>query len=444
MKYLAILKDSFREALDTKVLYVMVGLSFLVILFVASMSFTPAPAEDLMKKLIGGRVAGFDDLQHQGAFGEREDRRAAGEVQRQEYLGAEPLKGAPDSPDSEYAITFKVVFPDAAMAKKVRQDPEPVLASLRKEFARFDKLEVLKITDIRLADPGNKFVLKNQDPKSKVVYFALTTQPTDATRRLWPHQISLFFGALPIRASAPLGFQLLIIASLVLGIGAWVTIIVSIIITAFFIPNMLRKGTVDLLVVKPIKRWVLLVYKFIGGLTFIFLNTAVAVTGIWLVLGLRSGIWANGFLLSILIITFFFAILYAVSTAFAVLTRSAVVAILVTCAFWFVFWVVGTVYQVFDDRQRYEETHQIAQDERWGDSAFGAVVRVIHFVLPRTSDLNRLENQILLSDFLTGDLSKAAQVDQTSITWGESLTVSLVFICLVLGFSCRWFTIKDY
>ena len=35
MKYLAILKDSLREAIDTKVFYVMVGLSLVVILFTA-------------------------------------------------------------------------------------------------------------------------------------------------------------------------------------------------------------------------------------------------------------------------------------------------------------------------------------------------------------------------------------------------------------------------
>ena len=51
-----------------------------------------------------------------------------------------------------------------------------------------------------------------------------------------------------------------------------------------------------------------------------FLNSAVAVGGIWLVLGLRSGIWSPGFLATILILTFFFAILYAVSAFFAVLT----------------------------------------------------------------------------------------------------------------------------
>src|SRR4051812_13225946 len=45
MKFLAILKDSLREALDSKVLYALLGLSVLVIVGVASISFKPRPAE---------------------------------------------------------------------------------------------------------------------------------------------------------------------------------------------------------------------------------------------------------------------------------------------------------------------------------------------------------------------------------------------------------------
>src|SRR5262249_51582284 len=145
---------------------------------------------------------------------------------------------------------------------------------------------------------------------------------------LWPHQIGLFFGAVKLRGETqvPLVLQLFLILNYVVnGVGAWVAILVSVVIASLFIPNMLRKGTVDLLLVKPIRREVLLVYKYLGGLLFIALNTAFVVVGVWLALGLRSGVWTHHFLLSIFVITFFFAVLYAVSTLFAVLTGSAIV-----------------------------------------------------------------------------------------------------------------------
>src|SRR5262249_43790368 len=148
----------------------------------------------------------------------------------------------------------------------------------------------------------------------------------------------------------------------------WVTLIISIVMTAFFIPNMLRKGTVDLLIVKPIHRPVLLVYKYLGGLTFILLNTTVAIGGVWLALGLKSGVWANNFLLMIPTLTFFFAILYAVSALFGVISRSPIVAILVTCLAWFMFFSVGAAYGVVDGRSHYEQDRNLPAEDRWSDN----------------------------------------------------------------------------
>src|SRR5262249_34101817 len=112
-------------------------------------------------------------------------------------------------------------------------------------------------------------------------------------RRAWVYEPALFFGALP------LSFLQMSLAKIVEFItddligtwGAGITMLLSTVITAFFIPNMLRKGTVDMLLAKPIHRTTLLIYKFIGGLTFMFLNTLVIVVGVWLILGWRTGVW---------------------------------------------------------------------------------------------------------------------------------------------------------
>src|SRR6202035_3878906 len=104
------------------------------------------------------------------------------------------------------------------------------------------------------------------------------------TRRIWYMEPSLLLGAAPMsNLASPLGFQLFVLASVVIYVGSLVAILVGVVISSFFIPNMLRKGTVDLLLVKPIHRWALLFYKYIGGLTFIFINNAYAVLGMWLV-----------------------------------------------------------------------------------------------------------------------------------------------------------------
>src|SRR5438128_368352 len=46
MKYLAILRDSIREAIDSKILYAALAVSALLVLLTASISFRPVSAEE--------------------------------------------------------------------------------------------------------------------------------------------------------------------------------------------------------------------------------------------------------------------------------------------------------------------------------------------------------------------------------------------------------------
>lgn len=440
MKFWAILKDSLREAIDCKVMYATVGLSCLVFVIVGSISYKPMPAETTLKYLVSGNLV-------------RLMAPALGDVPNPD--GENPFvvdnhgpyrlqsfrveKGAADSPDSEYALVVQRVYPDVQTARKARDNPEPELEQIRDRLSPAD-WKLLLVDNARLlpdAPDGAK-------DAERSLFFELNTRPTPATRRMWTHE-PVIFGAFPIRElTLPLGLLLHGLSSFVLAIGSWVTILVSVIITAFFIPNMLRKGTVDLLLAKPISRWTLLGFKFLGGLIFIFLNTSFTIVGIWLILGLRSGVWANSFLLMIFVITFFFAILYAVSTLFAVLTRSAVVAILVTCGAWFWFFLVGTVNQVLTLQDQKEEAKKVPAAERTSAGAFATVAKAIHFVTPRTSDLNVLSDRILLSDFMTGKVAELTRTKATNITWESSITVSLLFMALILGLACWRFAVKDY
>jgi ABC-type transport system involved in multi-copper enzyme maturation permease subunit len=398
------------------------------------------------------------------------------------------------SPESPYVITLQTQCNSAAEAAKLRQAPAETENLIRERFGAFpdvdpqtgtvgENFQILKVTDVRLAPSSNTFVPK--EPKATDVYFEVVTAPTPVTRRFWPHEPSLFFGALPLTflQEVPLSMQLyFLLDTIVNGIGAWIAVLVSVVITAFFIPNMLRKGTIDLLLVKPIHRTTLLLYKFIGRLLFIFLNTAIAVLGIWAAIGLRSGLWVPSFLYTVFVITFFFAILYSTSTLFAVLTRSPIVAILLTCGVWFILYIVGVLYLFSESLRQQEEQRttaaarraETAQDRHadaleddgakgkeaanagprrrgpdgpptfhW-DNWFFTTVRALHFVLPRTKDLDSLMSQLLIRDLLTANQIKAQKLNDTRISWGESLTVSGIFIGIMLSLSCLRFALKDF
>jgi hypothetical protein len=69
---------------------------------------------------------------------------------------------------------------------------------------------------------------------------------------------------------------------------------------------------------------------------------------------------------------------------------------------------------------------------------------VLHYVLPRTGDLNTLSSRLIKKGVLLNDNPRLEKEDETPFTWGESLTVSGIFIAVMLGLACVRFATKDY
>jgi len=104
----------------------------------------------------------------------------------------------------------------------------------------------------------------------------------------------------------------------------------SIFSTAGLVPDLLKKGNIDLFLSKPISKFELLSGKFLGGLAIVFVNIVFLVGSIWLMVGLKFSFWETSFLLSIFSITFVFATLYALMTLLAVLTKSPVLPTIIS------------------------------------------------------------------------------------------------------------------
>jgi ABC-type transport system involved in multi-copper enzyme maturation permease subunit len=245
------------------------------------------------------------------------------------------------------------------------------------------------------------------------------------------------FGAYTWSEDTPVGSEVFLLEDWVIGgFGAGIAMLLASVVTSFYIPNMLRKGTIDLLLAKPIPRWLLLVYKYVGGLLFMFLNTIVVVVGIWLVLGMRSGLWGTGFLVMIPVLTFQFAIFYAVSTVTGVTTRSPIVCILAACFAWAVLFVVGWGYRVVDGLRELDIL------PKW----VVTTADTAHFLLPRYKDLDALSGDMNARDLLGPDSPERKAMDKAynKMGWGQTLGFTIGYIAILLGISCWWFSSKDY
>ena len=122
----------------------------------------------------------------------------------------------------------------------------------------------------------------------------------------------------------------------------------GVLVTAPIIPNMLNSGSLYVLLSKPIARPLLLISKFIGGCSYVAINATYLIIGICLILGLRFGIWKPQILWSIPLFLFTFAIFYSVSALCGLVWRSAIMAIVATIFFWFLCFAVGKTKDVIE------------------------------------------------------------------------------------------------
>jgi hypothetical protein len=122
----------------------------------------------------------------------------------------------------------------------------------------------------------------------------------------------------------------LVMSWLVGGVG----MVAAILVTSNIIPQIFDPGSITLLLSKPISRSLLFASKFLGGCSFILLNVTLLITGLWLIAGVRFGIWNQGMLWCIPVFLFMFLVYYAVSSLVGLMWKSAIISVVVSVLFW--------------------------------------------------------------------------------------------------------------
>lgn len=472
----AILRDSYREAVDSWIILIMLALGAVVIALCASMGFEPLPAEKAFPKIVQSFTQ-FLPHRGQGRNIEYADCNfLARDIQKVEEgfqlivevqakpsapLPEEgrrpdilPPKGPANPPGAERdADTFREAVArwlQKEGQQKTRPAPEPPF------FLRRPQVSTQEQQAVQPADMeeflAQQFQFHAAMPAQVRFREKRTTPPNDHTTyifdvtvrggvsvRGWPHTMTMFFGGITLTRETNLGIILYVIEDQIInGLGGGIALLLSVIVTAFFIPNMLRKGSIDLIISKPIGRMTLLAYKYIGGLIFVLIITTFTVGGVWLALALRSGYWNPAFLAVIPLLTFAFAILYAVSILVAMLTRSAFASIIVTLLFMLFLYIVGQVKSILDT---FKESNSPNDTSTWAITT----IDTLNNVLPRYKDLDKLTTKILSEGTLT--TIESATIGLHGIeypSWWNTLGVSLLYIVVLVGLAGWWFRSRDY
>ncbi|MBY0229781.1 MAG: ABC transporter permease [Gemmataceae bacterium] len=246
-------------------------------------------------------------------------------------------------------------------------------------------------------------------------------------------EVRFLFGAVKVewrkhRDDAVRWVQMLLAGGLADTLG----VLLALIWTAAFLPGFLEPSSATVLLAKPVPRWSLLAGKVAGVLILVAFQAVVFVLGTWLALGFAMGAWDARYLLAAPLLVLHFAVFFSFSCMLAVWSRSAIVCIFGSLAFWFVCW--GMNYG------RHAHAVYLASDPDVARGLAGGL-ELGYWLLPKPADLNYLLSLALgAEDFfpLNETMAKA------SPDLGLSVAASVVFAVVMVGIAGYELEQADY
>jgi ABC-type transport system involved in multi-copper enzyme maturation permease subunit len=339
--YLAIIKDSFREALASRVLYIVLILITLLLLIVAPLTYR----QELTTGLRGGEIDQWPELIEKLKEGER-DSKPTPARRMWSLLTPEDQKLIKDFKRLKKQPQLKDVNEFTSSIREVSK-------SLDKLVKRTDLYDKESFRSVTLSFEGRRLVsggvekLDEQDVKrlNRILFEAsfpgLVAVSPSTSMQLRYSLFGDFLPPLPLtkgdfRAALARAMPLVIDKGL-LAIG----LLIAILVTAPIIPQTFDPGSLHLLLSKPIGRSLLFLTKFAGGCAFVFVCASYLFGGLWLILGARFGIWEARIFYCVPLYVFVFAVYYSVAALAGLYWRNTIVSIVIVIVFWGLCFVLG-------------------------------------------------------------------------------------------------------
>ena len=339
--YIAVLKDSLREAMASRVLWFALATIALVLLLLAPFALRTetatrlrprelADAERFLKRLTdnadkpdtpGGHIWSMIGADQQGFLkllvDPEDDRNVGGPGVRYEGRIVRVINPLLERDD----FLKKEAWADVELDDDLKASMEQTGLSGPELAAR--NLKVLAAT-------FKRSILIRDSTQISLTYAGNTVTGVPLTRDQLEPLITLGISS---------------VMSILLG---FVGVFASLLVTAFVIPRTFEPGEISLLLSKPVNRSFLLITKFTGSCIFTLACAIALVGGVWLLLGIRFDIWEPKLLYCIPIYILLFMVYYVVSATAGLIWRNAIVALVVVVLFWLVLFVVGTVKNSMD------------------------------------------------------------------------------------------------
>jgi len=196
-----------------------------------------------------------------------------------------------------------------------------------------------------------------------------------------------------------------VIAALLFTAG----IFLALFATSSLVPSFLQKGSIDLLISKPLSRFQILAGRYLGAVAVVGFNIAYMIIFSWLTLSIKTGIWNIGFLYAGGMIILTFAILFALMTCLSVMIQSGPFALMIT------YFMILFLSPLLLGR---DKIYALLSSKYYGYALDG----LYHF-LPKTAELGNITRELVTGDPVTSWLPL-----WTSLAFGILMFISATTI----------------
>ena len=340
LPYWAIIKDSFREALASRVLWVLLGLITIVLVALAPLTYRETATTGIRPRDIEGWPLLVEQLK---------------QASQSEKLTPARRVWSLLSPEGQKAIRDFKMIGDKPTMRDVGdlQRTEKILFRALDELLRRDDLyDHESWQDVALSreledlhkTPYDKLSRAERLRANRLLLeaaFPDLISSSDATSLRFRYAAWDLGQPVPVRKQQFVEelFKLLpwLIDKGILSIG----LLIAVLVTAPIIPQMFDPTSLHLLLSKPITRPLLYLAKFLGGCAFVLLAATYLFVGLWLIIGVQWDIWEPQLLWCIPIYGFVFATYYSVAALAGVVWRNTIVAVILTIVFWGACFAIG-------------------------------------------------------------------------------------------------------
>ena len=270
-------------------------------------------------------------------------------------------------------------------------------------------------------------------------------------------------------------FYLLIFTDVIVRFWlGWFSLVLALISTSSIFPQFLQTGSIEIALSKPVSRTRLFLLKYLGGLLFVALQTALFCLVAFIAMGLRVNEWNLTIFWAVPVITFSFSLIYCVGVIIGVTTRSTVFALLGALMFWLLTlvaqWTEDFMYKVaylmpevgMGVDLKSGQISEAGNNSGSGMKKAYEAIKPVVAVLPKTREctvgLKRLirfkERNSMLTGMDMGSVLMAGEADpairkamekyEMRHSWFSIIGSSLVFEVLVLGWAVWIFSRRDY